>query len=178
MLMARARRGTSSVLDPSRVTGRRRAPCRISSRGFSLFELLVVLSIIAIVAALAVPRYANSVGRYRADAAAKRVAADLTLARAKARAASNGQSVTFNTTAGTYTVSGVRNLARPSAIYTVDLSGSPYMVTIDYADFGGAPQAQFDMFGTPQWAGTVKVRSGDYSRTVQLAKEDGSVTVQ
>ena len=160
-------------------------PCRLRTRrardhgaGFSLFEMLIAMSVIAIIAAIAVPRYANSVGRYRAEAAARRVAADLALAQAKARAASSAQSVTFNTTAGTYSVSGTRNLDHPKSIYTVDLAGDPYRVTIGYADFGGAPQAQFDMFGTPLWSGKVTVYAGDYARSVTLAKEDGSVTVQ
>ena len=143
-----------------------------------MFELIIAMSLMAIVAALAVPRYASSVGRYRAEAAARRIAADLALAAAKAKAVSAGQSVTFNAMAGTYTVSGVRNLDHPGSLYTVDLAGDPYRVTIGHADFGGAPQAQFDMFGMPQWGGTVLVRAGDYSRTVQLLKADGSVTVQ
>ena len=143
-----------------------------------MFELIIAMSLMAIVAAVAMPRYASSVGRYRADAAARRVAADLTLAQAKAKASSAGQSVTFNAAAGTYTVTGVRNLDHPGSVYTVDLAGDPYRVTIGYADFGGAPQAQFNMFGTPQWGGTVVVRAGDHSRTVRLVKEDASVTVQ
>ena len=69
-----------------RRAARRAASC--SARGgFSLFELLIAMSVIAIIAAVAVPRYASSVGRYRAESAARRVAADLTLAQAKARAA-------------------------------------------------------------------------------------------
>jgi prepilin-type N-terminal cleavage/methylation domain-containing protein len=151
---------------------------RLSRGGFSLFELLIAMSIIAIIAAVAVPRYANSVGRYRAEAAARRVAADLALAQAKARAASSGQSVTFNTTAGSYTVTGALNLDHPKSIYTVNLAGDPYHVAIGYADFGGAPQAQFDMFGVPAFGGKVMVYAGDYARTVSLVKEDGTVTVQ
>jgi len=171
--MTRAQRTT---LPPSRPAAR--GTRRAARAGFSLFELVIVLSVIAIIAAVAVPRYANSVGRYRAEAAARRVAADLTLAQAKARAASSGQSVTFNTTAGTYTVSGARNLDHPRSLYTVDLGGDPYRVTIGYADFGGVPQAQFDMFGSPAWGGRVTVYAGQFARTVSLVKEDGSVTVQ
>jgi type II secretory pathway pseudopilin PulG len=143
-----------------------------------LFELVIALAVMGIVAAVAVPRYANSVGRYRAEAAGRRIVADLTLARAKARAASSAQSVTFNPAAGSYTVSGVRDPDRPGAAYTVNLAGAPYHVTIGYADFGGAPQAQFDMFGTPAWGGKVIVRAGDHACTVTLVKEDGTVKAQ
>src|SRR3954451_23186913 len=71
-------------------------PQRRSSTAFTLFELMIVILIIWIAAAVAVPRYASSVGRYRAEFAAKRVAADLNLARARAKAASSTRNVTFN----------------------------------------------------------------------------------
>ena len=155
--------------------GLRRASLRAA--GFSLFELLIVVSLFAIVAAMAVPRYASSVGRYRADAAARRVAADLALARAKARAVSAERTVTFNAAAGAYTISGMRHLDRASDPYTVNLSEAPYHVLVAHADFGGVPQARFDMYGEAAFGGVVRVRSGDYERTVTLVKQDGSITV-
>jgi prepilin-type N-terminal cleavage/methylation domain-containing protein len=178
--MTRARRTTTPTSCPAARGGTRpvRAGLPGTCAGFSLFELVIVVSVVGILAALAVPRYAESVGRYRAEAAARRVAADLALAQAKARAASAAQSVTFNATAGTYTVSSARNLDHPKSIYTVNLGGEPYRVTIGYADFGGTPQAQFDMFGAPTFGGKVTVYAGAYARTVSLVKEDGSVTVQ
>ncbi|MDH3583123.1 MAG: type II secretion system GspH family protein [Phycisphaerae bacterium] len=40
--------------------------------GFSLVELVMVLVIVAVAGAMAAPRYARAVGRYRTDAAVKR----------------------------------------------------------------------------------------------------------
>jgi prepilin-type N-terminal cleavage/methylation domain-containing protein len=150
---------------------------RATRSGFSLFELLIAMSVMGIIAAVAVPRYANSVGRYRAESAARRVAADLTLAQAKARAASSVQFVNFNKAAGSYTIAGVADLDHPKSLYTVNLAGEPYHVTIGYADFGGTPQAQFDMFGNAAFGGSVTVNSGSYSSTVLLIKQDGTVSV-
>ena len=160
---------------PRRVDRSRSARRRAA---FSLIELLLVVSIISIVAAMAVPRYGQSVARYRAQCAARRVAADLALARSAAKAAGEERAVTFNTVAGSYTVSGVRHLDHALQPYTVTLSDSPYHANLYYADFGGAPQAQFDMYGAAKWSGKVIVRVGEFEQTVAMSRDDGSVTVQ
>ena len=158
--------------------GPRRVRCASRAAGFSLFELLFVISIIAIVAATAMPKYGRSVARYRAECAARRVAADLQLAKASARAASAERVVTFNTVAGSYTLGAVRHLDHGTNPYTVALSGDPYHADLSFADFGGAPQAVFDMWGAPRWGGKVIVRVGEFEETVVLSRADGSVTVQ
>jgi prepilin-type N-terminal cleavage/methylation domain-containing protein len=156
-----------------------RRQCRPRARAaFSLFELLFVIAIIAIIAAMAMPKYGRSVARYRAQCAARRVAADLMLARSAAKSAGAERVVTFNTVAGSYTLSGVRHLDHASAPYTVTLSDSPYNATLDFADFGGAPQAVFDMYGSPKWSGKVIVHVGEFEQTVALNRDDASVTVQ
>ena len=159
-------------------TSRRSPAGRPAAAAFSLFELLFVIAIIAIVAAMAMPRYGRSVARYRAECAARRVAADLSLARASAKAGSTDRVVTFNTVAGSYTLAGVRHLDHSASPYTVTLSDAPYHAQLYYADFGGAPQAQFDMYGAPRWGGKVIVRVGEFEETVALSRDDGSATVQ
>ena len=61
---------------------------------------------------MALPRYGRSVGRYRAECAARRIASDLALAKATAKATSSDRSVTFNTVADSYTLAQVRHLDR------------------------------------------------------------------
>jgi prepilin-type N-terminal cleavage/methylation domain-containing protein len=156
----------------------RRPADRRPGAAFSLVELLFVIAIIAIIAAMAMPKYGRSVARYRAQCAARRVAADLVLARASAKSASAARAVTFNTVACSYTLGGVRHLDHASQPYTVTLSDAPYHATLYYADFGGAPQALFDMYGAPKWGGKVIVRVGEFEQTVSMAADDGSVTVQ
>ena len=151
---------------------------RAAAAAFSLVELLFVIAIIAIIAAMGMPKYGRSVARYRAECAARRVAADLTLARASARASSTDRVVTFNTVAGSYTLAGVRHLDHASRPYTVALGEAPYHATLYYADFGGAPQAMFDMYGAPKWGGKVIVRVGEFEETVTLSRDDGSAKVE
>ena len=70
--------------------------------GFSLLEVLLVLAIVAICAAVAAPRYGRASGRYRADLAARRVLADLRLAQSYAKTASASRTVSFATTTEQY----------------------------------------------------------------------------
>ena len=46
------------------------------ARAFSLIELVLVVATIAVLSAIAVPKYASAMNRYRVDLAAKRYARD------------------------------------------------------------------------------------------------------
>jgi general secretion pathway protein H len=63
-----------------------RRPSRARSRGVTLLELLIVLSIMAIVAAIAMPMFSGGVSTGELKGAARQVAAGLRLARSEALA--------------------------------------------------------------------------------------------
>ena len=63
-----------------------RRPSRAQSRGVTLLELLIVLSIMAIVAAMVVPMFGGGVSTGELKGAARQVAAGLRLARSEALA--------------------------------------------------------------------------------------------
>src|SRR5690606_36324399 len=90
--------------------------------------LVIVISIIGIGAAIAVPRYSASVVRYRLDAAARRIVADLDRARTAARVSSSPRTVTFSPGAIGYTVGGEGSLRRSADAYAVPLGEEPYRV--------------------------------------------------
>jgi prepilin-type N-terminal cleavage/methylation domain-containing protein len=151
---------------------------RLARRGFSLVELVLVLAMIGVVAAIAAPRFARANNGYRADLAARRIVADLAYAARKARAASKPYTVTFNTAAASYQLVNVSDIDRSTQPYVVKLAAEPYGVRMTSASFGGAPQATFDGYGMPTSAGTVVVRAGDAVRTVTLDAITGRVVVQ
>jgi len=153
------------------VVGRPRA-------GFSLLELVLVLAIVATLAAIATPRYAASATRYRADLAARRIIADLTLARGRAMSSSASQYVIFEIDADQYQLPGVRDLKNPSVDYTVNLSERPYAAKLTGADFGGTQKLAFDGWGNPSGGGWIQLRVGNEVRTVVLDAETGKATVQ
>lgn len=146
--------------------------------GFSLIELSLVLAIMAILAAVAAPRYASAVARYRTDAAARRVAADLNAACADARMTSSSRSVVFNRSTGIYQISGMRELDSSGTAYSVNLSADPYLVSVGTANFGGTAQVTFSAFGAPDNAGSVTVVGGGITRTISLDASTGKASVQ
>jgi len=152
-----------------------RPTCRLPA--FTLLEVVMVLVIVAIVAAIAVPRYAAALHRYRAEHAARRIAADLEYARALARQSSATQRVVFDADADTYTLPGRADLDHPKETYTVDLADAPYRADLAAASFGAAATAVFDGFGMPRVGGAVKVAAGGYVYLVTVDGETGEIGV-
>jgi prepilin-type N-terminal cleavage/methylation domain-containing protein len=146
--------------------------------GFSLVELLVVLAIISVTAAIAVPRYGASIARFRVESAARRVGADLTYARSVARSSSASTTVSFNAATEVYVVAGAAHMNTRAAGYQVNLAADPYLATILSADFGGDGQVSFDGYGRPDDAGTVVVRNSAAQWQVTVQAESGAVSVQ
>lgn len=145
--------------------------------GVTLPELMTVVAVIGIFAAIAVPRYAESLARYRADSAARRVAADLEYARTAARSSSASRSVVFNTGAHSYSIGSVTALFRRPGAYQVVLTEEPYRSTLVSADFGGDATVVFNGFGVPDTAGTVVVRCGTTTKTITMEALTGKTTI-
>jgi prepilin-type N-terminal cleavage/methylation domain-containing protein len=71
-------------------------------RGFTLIEMVVVIAVLAILAAIATPRLAMTAGM-RTRGAARQITLDLELARTKALASKRIARLVFDTAGGTYT---------------------------------------------------------------------------
>lgn len=146
--------------------------------GFTLIDLMMAIAVIAIVAAIATPRYANALTRYRAEAAARRVAADLELARQTAKSTSSSRTVAFNPAQHSYVIPDVREFDSAGTTYRVQLQDPPYQAQIVSVDFGGDAVLTFDGFGIPDSGGFVILQAGDYQYTVVVDPETGAAEVQ
>ena len=148
-----------------------------ADRAVSLLELVTVLTIIGVMAAIGAPRYASSLALYRTQAAAKRVAADVALARQRARNTSVGQTIVFDAAGSAYTLSGTKGL-NGQAAYAVALSAEPYAAKIVSAAFNSSASLGFDRYGQPTSGGSVVVRSGGFTKTVVVDASTGLASVQ
>jgi prepilin-type N-terminal cleavage/methylation domain-containing protein len=145
--------------------------------GVSLLELMLVLAIVAVFAAMAVPRYGRATARYRLDLAARRVAADLRLAQTHAKVTSSSRTVRFSATAEQYELLNVPAPDGASGSYTVLLSAEPYRADLLAADFNGVAQITFNGWGLPDAGGTVRVSASGLQETVTVAGDTGQVSI-
>lgn len=157
---------------------------RDARAGYSLLELVLTLAILAVASAIAMPRYAASMDRYRADAAAQRVVADLGHARTRALAVSGIRTVVFDPALDQYAILEDVDIDDGTGSYTVDLRGNPYGGAVDTVSLDdpldGADDVLtviFDAYGNPDSGGTIVLHVGGSTRTVVL-DEIGKAVVQ
>jgi prepilin-type N-terminal cleavage/methylation domain-containing protein len=146
--------------------------------GFSLVEVVLVTAIIAVCAAIAIPRYGSAAGRYRADLAARRVAADLRQAQSRARMISAACTIAFTPSTSKYQIVNAPSFDGAGGTYTVDLTVPPYQARIVSANFNGSDQVAFSGWGLPNKAGTVVIAVGPEQRTISLNGQTGQVSIQ
>lgn len=133
-----------------------------------MLELALVVVIIGIISAIAIPRYAGAMSRHRLNLAADRVEADLEFARRQARLASSQRTVVFSSSLGVYRMTDLPGLDDPDATYEVRLGDEPYGVEIVKANLGGDQEIVFDGFGVPDSGGAIVLSAGGFQMTVTV----------
>lgn len=148
------------------------APSRLqhstSSTGFSLVELVVVMLVLGVIAAIAAPRFGYASATFRLEAAIQKIEADLQYASQMARSQSRTVAVVFNPANDSYRISGVDSPLGGTGDYTVDLSQPPYEVDIADVRFSGglANMFRIDGHGAPLNAGVIRVEVGPNARLI------------
>jgi prepilin-type N-terminal cleavage/methylation domain-containing protein len=154
-------------------------PQRKQRCGFSLIELSIVVVIISVLAAVALPRWSDSLHSFRATNAANRIAADLALAKSAAYSSSTSLTVTFEVSAGQYTVEGVTPLNRSTGPYLIALADDPYRSRLVSAwGLTGQQSITFDGYGRPNTGGTIVVASGNSQKSIVVNANSGTAVVQ
>lgn len=153
-------------------------------RAFTLIELVMVLVIVGVVSAIAVPRFGASNQVQRATAAARRLAADLALVQSQANLTSTTQTVSFTVGTGRYTVLGMTDLKTGAGNYTVDLGEHPFDAIVSTVTLGGTTSTSglatisFNGFGSPSVGGTLTIGARSASRVVVVDGASGKAWLQ
>jgi prepilin-type N-terminal cleavage/methylation domain-containing protein len=157
-------------------SGRWSTRFRCARNGFTIAELVVVVTIIAILAAVAAPTFVRSLRYHQIESAARRVKMDLEQIRHVARVKSRSESITF--VDSSYSLSsGAEHLDHAGATYSVDLAASPFEVESVTLNLGGPTEITFDGYGKPSIGGTIVLSLGGIQRTVTLDADSGQVTI-
>jgi prepilin-type N-terminal cleavage/methylation domain-containing protein len=127
--------------------------------GLSLIELVIVVLVMGIIAAIISIRFTDSLTHHRLDSAAKLVAQDVQTAANGARTRSTPVTVVFDTTAEKYTFTGLEHPSRPGKPYVVDVKDI-WNVEIESTDFKSATPLKINAFGYVEKRGKVKLRIG------------------
>ncbi|MEZ6318278.1 MAG: prepilin-type N-terminal cleavage/methylation domain-containing protein [Phycisphaerales bacterium] len=166
---------------PKRQAARVRGSARA---GFSYVELVTVLAILAIVAALAAPRMASSMSNRRADLAARQIASDLESARRWAMTHSTSQQfLVLASMIPGYTLPGLENPDHAGQVYTVYYFPNSWGMTFESVDLGHDSDTnrlmiEFDMYGKPDSGGSIVISIGGHRRTITVDDDTGLVTIQ
>lgn len=147
----------------------------MTPRAFTLVELAVVVAILAILSAIAVPRFAAASARRSLDASAQRILADLRHARQHALATSGAVGVVFDDAADAYVVEAPSPLGN-AATYRVELLEPPLACQITSVTLASG-RASFSGHGLAEASGTVTIASGRFTRTITIDAGRAAPTV-
>lgn len=137
----------------------------------------MVLLVIGILAGIAVPKFGTALKATRARGAAHWIKSDLSYAQRLAQQSSVPQAVAFDTAAESYVLTDAIDINRRGQTYMVSLSDSKFHAQLETVDFAGSSTVTFNIHGRPDNAGTIVVRSGNLTETIQVDAR-GQVTIQ
>jgi type II secretion system protein H len=137
---------------------------------FSLIELVLVIAIMSVLAAMAIPRYAHASQRHQVEAAARRLVCDLEFAQRRARLTASPRTVQFDLAAATYAIAEESSLNRANTAYVARLAEEPYKAQIASTTLtpAASPTVTYNGFGYASTSGTVTLRVGSFTRVVVI----------
>ena len=156
----------------------------MNNKGITLLELIVVMVIVAIGAALMVPGLGAWMPRYRLGSAARDIVSVMRAAQTKAVANNIRYGVTFNTTANPQEFQLLRN---SGGNFQVDGSAVSLPTGVTFNGIAGLPlngpsgQAiiRFFPYSTAEANGTINlINSKNFTKSIKISMSTGRIRVQ
>jgi prepilin-type N-terminal cleavage/methylation domain-containing protein len=124
---------------------------------FTLIELAIVLAVLAVAAAVALPASVSTAGQYRANLTSTRIAADMRRVQQDSWHTATTVKIVFDSAGDSYDLV---NLGGSGSTLTVDLGRAPYRVDLVSAQFDGLAEREY-AGGVPSAAagGTIRIRA-------------------
>lgn len=120
---------------------------RPSMNGFSLLELIIVIVIIGVVTAVAMPKFAHAGSGRRLSAAKKTLLSDIAMVKLRARATSRVHLIKFYPDEEIYIIVEGTEITRDSIILSRDLKVDPFNLGISRTSLGVNPYATITVYG-------------------------------
>ena len=169
-----------------------------SKKGFTLIEMIITMTIIGIVSAIAIPNFSKWKEKHEINGQAQKVYFDLMLARTTAVKSNNNVRVTFNLVANTYTIhedsnddgtvdagENLKNAVLENNVqfaYNVGITDTDNNAVTSAVSFGGAQVVVFDSRGQASSSGSVLLLhlsdigiSDDRARLISILQATGGV---
>ena len=163
--------------------------------GYTMIETVIVMLVMGILAAVIAPKYRATAARYRVEAAARRLVADLSYVRTRAmmKGPVAEELVDFYPASEEYELVGSSDLNLAGNAYRVDFSKTAYPVDLVSATFVNTDgntnnqTVKFDVYGfpcsgtspvAPLVSGEIVLAAGSETRTVVIHPLTGKASVQ
>ncbi len=127
-------------------------------RAFSMFEMVIVITIIGVVATIAIPKFADAGSGRRLSAAKKTLLEDIELAKLRSRSTSKMHLIKFYPDRNMYILVEGIDIKRETVILKRDFSESPYTVNLVKTSLGIDNTAAITVYGDVSPAFTVGIR--------------------
>ncbi|MFK7760301.1 MAG: Tfp pilus assembly protein FimT/FimU [Phycisphaerales bacterium] len=140
----------------------------LKSSAFSLVELVIVVAILGIITAVAVPRFADAGSGRRLTAARSAIYSDVELIKLRARATSKPHAIKFYPSENKYIVVEGIDINRRSIVLTRDLDDDPFNINLDRTNIGGDEILTINALGELSPASTLQINDDGVTFNVEL----------